>query len=286
MLIVGLPKLRVQATIYSTHTFFCSLTLMGASPRALDTVIEHAPMVWPELGNQFRIRNRNEVERGNNGRILVGGREAIVHIQDTWHSREMLTARPEDSKKFHLFHCQTLEQMLSSGRFERYVATDRTDGLFTVHSREADNTSHTLDARLAVCKNCMSRTDHTGSRETFDLNAFLAHSDRAPREGPMPSTRDTDGRSSGYTSNWPTLSAKTRERAGWQCSKCKVHLQAHPALLHVHHVNGVKSDNTPSNLAVLCVLCHRDEPSHSHIAVTVDNERIIREARLVRHHGE
>jgi len=30
MLIVGLPKLRVQATIYSTHTFFCSLTHYAA----------------------------------------------------------------------------------------------------------------------------------------------------------------------------------------------------------------------------------------------------------------
>jgi hypothetical protein len=36
-------------------------------------------------------------------------------------------------------------------------------------------------------------------------------------------------------------------------------------LLHVHHINGVKSDNSEMNLRVLCQYCHGEQPNHEHM---------------------
>ncbi len=35
--------------------------------------------------------------------------------------------------------------------------------------------------------------------------------------------------------------------------------------LHVHHMNGLKNENSDKNLKAVCVHCHALEPSHSHI---------------------
>ncbi|WP_107818437.1 HNH endonuclease [Nitrosomonas eutropha] len=35
--------------------------------------------------------------------------------------------------------------------------------------------------------------------------------------------------------------------------------------LHVHHINGLKHDNNKSNLAVLCISCHAQQPNHEHM---------------------
>jgi hypothetical protein len=33
----------------------------------------------------------------------------------------------------------------------------------------------------------------------------------------------------------------------------------------VHHINGLKSDDSPENLRVLCIGCHAEQPSHGHM---------------------
>ena len=254
---------------------------MGAPLREIGPVVPE-PIAWPEDEDDVPIHDRADVGRALDGRIVVRGRYAIVYIQDTWDPVERLRREPESSKKYHLYHCRTLEQMLDRGRFERYVATDRRDGAFSVHSRERDGTRRTIDARLAPCWNCMILAGHAESPATFDLGAFFERNGDSPRRGRIPSTRDTDGRSSDYGPGWRALSQRLREEACWCCSECGVCLEAYRKLLHVHHVNGVKSDDRPVNLKVLCVLCHRAEPNHQHLKVDGPSERLIRELRLPR----
>lgn len=46
--------------------------------------------------------------------------------------------------------------------------------------------------------------------------------------------------------------------------------------LHIHHVNGMKRDNSRKNLRVLCALCHRDvDAHHKTMNIKPDIERYI-----------
>jgi 5-methylcytosine-specific restriction endonuclease McrA len=40
-----------------------------------------------------------------------------------------------------------------------------------------------------------------------------------------------------------------------QCNKCGYN--EHKQLLEVHHIDNDSSNNDPSNLEILCVMCHR-----------------------------
>ena len=255
---------------------------MGAPLRSFElTPPSHTP-IRPEPVGDIPIKRREDVDRDADERIVVGGRYAIIYIQDTRDTRALLETRPEESKKYHLSHCQTIANMLSSGRFDRYVVTDRRDGQFIVHSLEDDRSRGTLDARLAPCRNCLTLSGHTGHRDLFDLDEFFARTGDAPRRGPLPRTRDTDNRSSDYTSDWPAITGRAREKAGWRCSVCEVSLADHPRLLHTHHRDGVRSNNRPSNLQVLCVLCHGDQPCHGHLSIPIEDRQLIVERRRSR----
>src|SRR5690606_8629747 len=50
-------------------------------------------------------------------------------------------------------------------------------------------------------------------------------------------------------------------------------------LLHTHHINGVKHDNSASNLICLCADCHRKEPFHGHMYIKHTDMQTINRLR-------
>jgi hypothetical protein len=67
--------------------------------------------------------------------------------------------------------------------------------------------------------------------------------------------RELEGR---YSKDWDYVSLEYRKSQDYTCESCGVCLREHKhsGLLHVHHIDGTRTNNEPHNLMALCVLCH------------------------------
>jgi 5-methylcytosine-specific restriction endonuclease McrA len=68
-----------------------------------------------------------------------------------------------------------------------------------------------------------------------------------------------------YSDDHAAVAATCKRDVNYTCQKCGVRCAGNRHLLHLHHQNGDKFDNYPSNLLVLCVECHSREPKHDHL---------------------
>lgn len=216
------------------------------------------------------------------------GRQVLLYIRDHGFNFDAAVADPgENGKKFHLAHCKTLEDMKGRSRFQRYVATTRLDGLFTIEaSGQYSRNPRSADVALRVCQNCLTHLNYQKSRESatlrrtlaerFSITHFFSHYSTAFKHVPVSLDKAA---SLGYTMDWKQVSQSTREAARYCCSDCDVDLAQHRHLCDVHHRNGVKSDNRPGNLQVLCRDCHRKKPMHAGIFLTSEHMQIIQRLR-------
>jgi len=248
---------------------------MGAPHQDWESPLEslEAPDFMIQLGETGIEIDLEEVEGTKNGLLSYKGQHVLLYIKDTRQDRHTLLHDPEASRKFHIADkCSTLERMREDNRYDRYVVTNRTDGFFLVDAEDyLSGETDEIEAPLKVCRNCLRELNYeqydrqmpSQKKEiwrSFSIGDFFdAHTTDFLVK---PKYTDATYPSGGYTNNWVETSLKFREAANWSCQRCRVDLSEHKSFLHVHHRNGVKSDNLPNNLEVLCALCHRDEPAH------------------------
>ena len=154
------------------------------------------------------------------------------------------------------------------GRFQRYVISNRTDGLFEVTKRNFSRiiTDKNIDISMNICKNCLSTMLHhyPHKREffiynNFDLQVFLNQYNT--RISPLPQYNNNTVPDNEYPKNWKKISRKYRSYKNWICERCGKNCEDHKKHLHCHH-KGPKYDNNWSSLEALCKDCHRLEPGH------------------------
>jgi HNH endonuclease len=173
--------------------------------------------------------------------------------------------------------------MAKKGRFdEKYVIFDKEHTKFPIFIIRKNKYKQKEERDLKVCQNCldglafngfsyrkMNKKDRSRFVAEFTPSQFFRvyprslhiakpkhHSDTAPLND--------------YPPYFAQLSDRLRQENGWRCEQCgKVLSERHlRQYLHVHHVNGNRSDNSRENLRILCLACHADEPQHSHMRRT------------------
>ena len=213
------------------------------------------------------------------------GVHKTLHIYDPFVSREHLEATPALNPKFHLADCVTLETMRSQNRYDRYVVSQQTDGLFPVRAYDHLTDRRDQDeilSRIQPCKNCLRQLDYEGFDsashherrrifEQFDLTEFFATYETMFRTLPR-LTRHTMGEGQ-YTADWARLSTRLRRAANWICSECSVNCSNDRDLLHVHHRDGNRGNNQRNNLQILCIDCHSRQPGHSRLRPSPQQRR-------------
>ncbi|WP_349616552.1 HNH endonuclease [Azotobacter salinestris] len=219
------------------------------------------------------------------GLLSYHGRQVLLYIKDHGNNFDAAVADPQKGRRFHVAHCSTLEDMRQKNRFQRFVATNRVTGLFEIEGTSGWGGSQKADVALKVCMNCLSKLNYMGSSDyqkkrkvfqEFSLQKFFSDYSSCFLYMPKSWAESTN---IGYTSDWEETSKATRKKAGYICSECGIDLSNHPRLCHVHHRNGVKYDNSPENLQVLCADCHRRQPYHEGMFVRHTEMQIITHLR-------
>lgn len=239
--------------------------------KSTEAIIE--AMKWEEIktrGLDIDIKDLIVARDGTLEHKNFPGQKMVVYIRDF---QSDYGGRP----KFHISWCSTLQNMTESGKYSRYVVSQRNDGIFLLNSiRRGKIEKENIKERLDVCKNCLKELNFRNYNyyqndkkikekivNDFEIKDFLEKYNTdikiEPKDSPYSQPKNL------YPEDWHKISLKYRRMKNWTCEECGKKFKEGSSNLHVHHINGNKFDCSPTNLQVLCIECHKKKPYHSHM---------------------
>lgn len=230
---------------------------------------------------------------GSAGILNYKGYQVMLYIPDQGYNIEVALAdgKHRQARKIHVAECSTLETMRQTGRFGRYDVISRLDGKFPVFGfNPLSGKEESGEADLGVCKNCLTILNYKGYESgtgvkkseifnNFSFEGFFEDFSSYFKSLPLGGTKSK----SKYPPDWATISTNLRAELNYTCEQCGVQLAENAKLLHVHHINGVKTDNSRANLRALCADCHKKQPHHDHLYVSNEDTQRINEYRRAQH---
>ncbi|NQY86171.1 MAG: HNH endonuclease [Colwellia sp.] len=241
-----------------------------------------------ELGKDIDLRDIKHSE----GVLSFKGRQIMLYIPDQGSNILEVLQDGELGRRIHIAECSSLEHMRATGRFPRYQVTTDTSGYLPVYGiKENKEALDDQKAKLYVCKNCLQSLNYQGyaiksfaeKRPIFkDFSLAKLFKTYSSHFKSLPDPNKSEG-SASYSSDWKDLSAKLKKQANYICEQCSVDLDAEKRLMHVHHVDGVKSNNQNTNLRVLCADCHKKQPHHDHLFIKAVDVLTINRFRREQH---
>lgn len=114
----------------------------------------------------------DEIVADPEGVLRYKGEAVVLYIRDQYGgSRGKQGDADVSYYKFHVADCRTLHRMRTAGRGERYVVSNRDDGLFPVKPAfAASGPAHLL--RMSVCRDCLHKLDWDGYRAYIQGRPF------------------------------------------------------------------------------------------------------------------